>query len=198
MSMQIPGPKPRTGLLGSLDRFIGPGATTAELVLQLIPPVVAAIVAPAYAMTLSIPWTPVQLGLIAILGFDLLGGVLTNATAAGKRWYHRSGQGWRQHLGFTAIHLLHILLVSLFLRGGDVAFFAGVSLYLLSAAAMIIWAPLYLQRPVALGLYGLALLGDRYWFVPTPGLEWFLSFFFLKLLIGHLLHETPYLPGEKR
>lgn len=76
---------PRSGWQGQLDRFIGPGATPAELVLQLVPAVGAAIAAPLYASTLPIDWSPWQLGLMAILSFDLVGGVLTNATAGEQR-----------------------------------------------------------------------------------------------------------------
>ncbi|MEM9542721.1 MAG: hypothetical protein AAGA60_24920 [Cyanobacteria bacterium P01_E01_bin.42] len=188
-------PTPRSGWKGQLDRFIGPGATPAELALQLVPSIGSAIAASLYASTLPIDWTPWQLGAIAILGFDLVGGVLTNATAAAKRWYHRPGQGWRQHLGFVSVHLFHIGLVALLFRGGDSLFFASISSYLLLAAGLILAIPVYLQRPIALGLYGLALLGDRYIFAPTPGLEWFLPLFFLKLLVSHLLKETAYQPN---
>lgn len=190
-------PLPRPGLRGQLDRFIGPGATPAEIVLQFVPAVAAAIAAPAYAMTLPIDWTPLQLGFISVLGFDFAGGVLTNATAAAKRWYHRPGQGWQQHLGFVALHLVHVGLVVLLFRGGDWPFFVGVSGYLLGASALILSCPLYLQRPIALGLYVVALLCDRYCFTATPGLEWFLPLLFLKLLVSHLLRETPYLLGER-
>jgi hypothetical protein len=190
-------PAPRSGWKGQLDRLIGPEATPAELILPLVPSVGAAITAPLYASTLSIDWNPLQLGLIAILGFDLVGGVLTNATAAAKRWYHRPGQSWQQHMTFVCVHLFHIGLVALLLRGGGGLFFAGVASYLLLAAGLILVSPLYLQRPVALGLYGLALLGDRYLFVLTPGLEWFLPLFFLKLLVSHLLKETVYRPGDR-
>ena len=183
-------PMPRSGWKGLIDRFIGPQATRAELILQFVPSVVAAIAAPVYASTLSINLTFWQLVLIAILGFDLVGGVLTNATAAAKRWYHRPSQGWQQHLTFVCVHLFHVGLVALLFRGTDWLFFAGVSSYLLIAAGLILASPLYLQRPVALGLYVLALLGDRYIFTPTPGLEWFLPLFFLKLLVSHLLNET--------
>ena len=185
-------PAPRAGWKGQVDRLIGPGATTAELVLQFVPSIGAAIAAPLYASTLPIDWTSWQLGAIALLGFDLAGGVLTNATAAAKRWYHRPGQGWRQHMGFVCVHLFHIGLVALLFRDGDGLFFAGVASYLLFAAGLILASPLYLQRPVALGLFGLALLGDRYLLVPTPGLEWFLPLFSLKLLVSHLLNETGY------
>ena len=88
-------------------------------------------------------------------------------------------------------------MVALLFREGDWGFFLSVSIYLLGASAIILWSPLYLQRPVALGLYGLALLANSYLFSPTPGLEWFLPIFFLKILVSHLLPETPYSPGEE-
>ncbi|NER82488.1 MAG: hypothetical protein F6K42_23585 [Leptolyngbya sp. SIO1D8] len=189
-------PSPHSGLKGQIDRFIGPEATRAEVLLQLVPAIMAAIAAPAYALTLSSQWTPLQLGLIAVLGVDLVGGILTNATSAAKRWYHRPGQGWRQHLTFVAVHLIHIGLVVLLFRNGDWGYLLGVSGYLLGASAVILRSPLYLQRPIALGLYSLALLGNLYLFIPIPGLEWFLPLFFLKLLVSHLLYETPYRPGS--
>lgn len=202
MQTEMPSPSyfpvPRSGWLGQLDRLIGPGVTPAELGLQLVPSVGAAIAAPLYASTLSMDWSPWQLGLIGILGFDLAGGVLTNATAAAKRWYHRPGQGWRQHMTFVTGHLFHIGLVALLFRGGDARFFVGVAGYLLLAAGLILRSPLYLQRLIALGLYSLALLGNLYLFAPTPGLEWFLPLFFLKLLISHLLNERPHQPGDRR
>ena len=184
-------PAPRAGWRGQLDRFIGPGATSAELWLQLLPAVGAAIAAPLYASTLLVDWSPWQLGLIAFLGFDLVGGVLTNATAAAKRWYHRPGQGWKQHMTFVSLHLLHIGAVAWGLRGGDLTFFVVVVGYLLLASGAILASPDYLQRPIALGLYGFSLLGPLYVFAPTPGLEWFLPLFFLKLLVSHLLNEAP-------
>ena len=127
-----------------------------------------------------------------------MGGVLTNATATAKRWHHRPGQGWQSHLSFVSLHMLHISLIALLFREGDGVFFAAVSSYLLLASMLILRSPLYLQRPIALGLYGLALLGDRYLLAPTPGLEWFLPLFFLKLLVSHLLKETAYQPSAHR
>lgn len=184
--------QPRDGLGGLLDRLTGPGATNAELLLQLLPSLVAMVAAPLYALTLPVQWTAVQLGLIALLALDLVGGVLTNATATAKRWYHRPGQSWKQHLAFVSLHVIHLGLVAFLFRGGDWSFWLGTSAYLLGASILIVRSPLYLQRPVALGLYGLSLLGDRYLVTPTFGLEWFLPFFFLKLLGSYLLPETPY------
>ncbi len=187
-------PAPRSGFLGCLDRITGPEATTAELLVQFIPPLIFALVAPIYAQTLSVDWTPWQLGLISLLGFDLVGGVLTNATSSAKRWFHRAEQTWRHHLAFVSIHIMHIFLVAILFRGLDWDFCLIVSSYLIVSSVLILQTPLYLQRPIAFGLYGLALLGNSYLFAPTVGLEWFLPLFFLKILISHLLKEAPYRP----
>ena len=187
-------PPSRPGLPGWLDRITGTEATTPELLIQFVPSLIFAIAAPIYARTLAVDWTYLQLGLISLLAFDLLGGVLTNATSSAKRWFHRKGQTWQHHLGFVSIHLVHILLVALVFRDSDWSFFWVVSGYLMVSAIAILRTPLYLQRPLALGLYSLALLGNLYLFDPTTGLEWFLPLFFLKLLVSHLLYETPYQP----
>ncbi len=145
-------PSPRPGFPGLLDRITGAEATTAELLIQFIPPVIFALAAPIYAQNLSLDWTPWQLGLISLLGFDLVGGVLTNATSSAKRWFHRSGQTWHHHLAFVSIHIVHIFLVALLFRGSDWGFFWIASSYLIAASILILQTPLYLQRPVALGL----------------------------------------------
>ncbi len=189
-------PPPRKGVKGLLDKFIGPGVTRSELLLQLVPPLLAAIAAPALTSMRHISWTPLQSIVAALLAFDLTGGIITNATSAAKRWYHRQGQSFSRHLAFTMSHVLHIFVVAWLFRSLDWVFFWTASLYLLSAAIIILRTPLYLQRPVGLLLYSLALLLNYYVLSPTVGLEWFLPFFFLKLLVSHLIREEPYRPDE--
>ncbi|MGD1896230.1 MAG: hypothetical protein ACFB16_04665 [Phormidesmis sp.] len=77
-------------------------------------------------------------------------------------------------------------------------FFGSVLAYLLVAAGLILAVPLYLQRPVSLGLYGLALVGRLCLFSSTLGLEWFLPLFLIKLLVSHLLSETAYRSCDRR
>ena len=190
-------PPPRPGLRGALDRFIGPGATLAEIWLQLVPSVLAAIGAPAYAVWQGAGWSTAQLLVAGLLAFDMTGGVITNATSAAKRWYHREGQGLREHLVFTAVHALHLFLVAWLFRAGDWGFFGVTTAYLLATSVIILKTPLYLQRPVAYLLYAVALLLSMYGLTPTIGLEWFLPFFYLKLLVSHLLREEPYRPAEE-
>ena len=74
----------------------------------------------------------------------------------------------------------------------DWAFFVVMFAFLLLASVAIIRAPLYLQRPLAFTLFCVGFLIGTYLFVPVPGLEWFAPFFFLKLLVSHLVKEAPF------
>jgi hypothetical protein len=187
--------KPRSGLLSEWDKLVGPGQTRAEFWLILIPALLAGLAAPLYALLTGLGWTVAQLLVAGLIAFDLTGGVVTNATASAKRWYHRPGQGWLQHLEFVAIHALHIFLVAWLFRGGDWFFFGVYYAYLLAASLVINRIPLYLQRPVALLLLVVVWLINLYGLPPTTGLEWFVPIFFLKLLVSHLVKEEPYPVG---
>ncbi|PCF93887.1 hypothetical protein [Vreelandella nigrificans] len=190
-------PKLREGMPGVLDRFVGPGATPAELVLQFVLPIGAAGVAVAYAAYAIGTWSAVQYILCAVLAFDILGGIITNSTSSGKRWYHRAGQGFAQHFGFVMLHLVHLTLVSWLFLGLDLLWLIAAGGYLLVAGFAIILSPLYLQRPVALLMYAGSILLTLYVLAPPPGMEWFLPLFYLKLLVAHLPKEAAYRPkGE--
>jgi hypothetical protein len=188
-------PVPRQGLAGAMDRFIGPGATSAEGWVQGLFAAGVAIAALAYAAWSGLEWTILQFTVAILLAFDMAGGIVTNATSSAKRWYHRAGQGFSAHLGFVAVHLVHIFVVAWLFRGMDWFFFGAVSTYLLAAAVVILKTPLYLQRPVALGIFALSIPLSLYALSPTPGMEWFVPFLALKLLVSHLLREEPYRPA---
>jgi len=187
-------PAPRPGLLGSWDRFIGPGATRAENLLILAAAFVAGLALPLYAVLRGLGWTVLQLVVGGLVAADLAGGIVANATGPAKAWYHRTGQGFWQHLGFVALHIVDIALVAGLFRGMDWAYAAGVYGYLLLASILTLRVPLYLQRPVALLLYGGAILLNAYIFPPTAGTEWFVPILFLKLLVAHVLPEAPFRP----
>ena len=188
-------PPPRPGLIGQWDSFIGPGATPAELTLIILAALAGGLLVPLYALGQQLGWTPWQLAVGALLGADLAGGVATNATTAAQRWYHRPGQGLRAHLGFTAVHFIHPLLVAWLFRAGDWVYFAAAYGYLLGASLLLLALPLYLQRSASLLLYLGGLLMSLYLVPATPGLEWFLPVFYLKLLVSHLVREAPFRPG---
>lgn len=181
---------PRRGLDGFQDRVFGPGATRAELALTFIPSLLAVAALLTYALVANLGWNIWQFGIALLMATDLVGGLISNATASSKRWWHRAGQGFRQHFLFVAGHIVFPLAVAIFFRNGDWLWFGVVYGYLLAAAAIVLSSPRYLQRPVALVVFGGALLLQLYAFSPTPGLEWFVPFLFLKLIVCHLVDEA--------
>lgn len=185
-------PTPRDGWRGQLDRFIGPKATPLESGLQLVVPLLAAISVWIWAP----PWSTLQLLLAIVLAADLAGGIVTNATASAKRWYHRQGQGKRQHLSFIALHFVQLTLFSAVFLDFDFSWIAISGGYLMLASVLIVSAPLYLQRPIAMSLFAMGLMLSEYWLIVPQGLEWFLPLFYLKLLLSHLLKEAPFSPAS--
>ena len=188
-------PEPRKGLLGEWDTFIGPGATRAETILIMAFGLLSALALYFYARTGGLGWCDRCLIFALLLAFDLGGGVIANASSATKRWYHRPGQTLKDHLGFIAFHAVHLFVVAYLFRWHD-WLWGSVFFGLLIGSTFILDAvPRYLQRPVATALYVLALLVNFYILLPTPGMEWFIPVFFLKLVIGHLVQEEPYRPA---
>jgi len=187
-------PEPRKGLTGSIDKFIGPGATKAEIAIQLYIPILAVLAAPLYAAIIPVDWNIVQYIVCALLAGDMIGGIITNATSTAKRWYHRDGQDFASHFKFLATHLIHIFLVSWLYLSFSLTWALLAGVYLLVAGAFTIKAPIYLQRPVSLALYSGAILLTIYLLEAPLGLEWFLPLLYLKLLVSHLPQEEPYRP----
>lgn len=184
MSAPPPVLEPRPGLAGWLDRFVGPGATRAELGLQFG---FAALCGAALALhARSLGWSGFQIALGAAIAFDVSGGIATCSTAAGRRWFDHKFRSARSRFAVASSHLVHVLLVAWFLRGGDWAFAGAFGGYLAAGIALVVLAPLYLQRPVAAILVAGAVLLDRYLLPARPGLEWFVPFLSLKALLAML------------
>jgi hypothetical protein len=154
-------PAPRTGLLGSWDRFIGPGATPAENALAFGSALAGVAWIVCYGLLGPVEWSAGQITVLTLIGGDLLGGAVADASRPTTRWYHRSGQGLRQQLGFTARHLGYIGLIAWLFRGLDVAYFVWVSLALLLSAGVVFGAAPALRRPLAAGLVARMAAGKR-------------------------------------
>lgn len=99
-------PAIRPGFWGVIDKFIGPGATTAEKNIQLFLPFLFSAGVVAVGLYSEFNWSVVQYVIIALLAGDMVGGVVTNATSAAKRWFFREGEGFWEHITFVAIHLV--------------------------------------------------------------------------------------------
>ena len=186
-------PEPRGGWLGTWDRFVGPGATPSELLLSGVAAMLAATTVIAHAGLNDLGWAWYQHLVAFIITFDLIGGVVTNATPSAKRWYHREGQGPRELLSFVAWHAIQVAVIAwFFLETGALVYFLWVYLYVLLTGALTLMAPIKLQRSVGLlSVCGAVMLAD--WVLaPVPGLEWFLPILTLKLVVSHVTREEPY------
>jgi hypothetical protein len=185
-------PPRRSGFKGQLDTLMGPGATRAEKDIQGYVPLLAGGLLVYFGMRSGLEWSLGQYVIALLLTVDMVGGVITNATSSAKRWFHREGEGFKEHMRFIGIHFIQLGLFSGFFLDLNLWWVAYVGAYMMLASTVILLVPLYLQRPVALILYAISLVLSLYVFDSAAGLEWFLPIFFLKLLISHLLKEVPY------
>jgi len=186
-------PEPREGWLGTWDRFVGPGASASELWLSGVAATLAAILVSAYAGLNDLGWAWYQHLVAIVITFDLVGGVVTNATPSAKRWYHRRGQGPREHFSFVAWHAIQVAAIAIaFRETGGPGYFLAVYLYIVATGAITLKAPIRLRRSVALlSVCGAVMIAD--WVLPAmPGLEWFLPVLTLKLVVSHVNLEEPY------
>ena len=182
------------GWRGRLERFLGPGKTRAENVVELLGGAVglAAVVAAAGVDATVRAWSMVQLGLAVLLTLDLVGGVLTNATSSAKRWYHRPGPGRsRARLCFVAVHVMHLAIVAFVLLPGDLQWWWTHVALLAVSAAVIETVPVQVKRPTATAALVCAVaLGHAV--APLEGVLALIPvLFYLKLLVGHLVPEAP-------
>ncbi|XXF79664.1 hypothetical protein P2318_07870 [Myxococcaceae bacterium GXIMD 01537] len=180
------------GWQGHLERFMGPGKSPAELRAELAGGAAcsALLALLVWRGPESGTWSWVQGLAVALLALDLVGGVLTNATNAAKRWYHRAADP-RPRLAFVSSHVLHLLVVGYLLLPSDGAWVATNAALLLGSAALIERVPAEGKRPVAMAAFMAALLVNLCLFPLPTTLAWFPPLFFLKLLVGHLVPEAP-------
>ncbi|MEF1337737.1 hypothetical protein REH81_13235, partial [Vibrio rotiferianus] len=190
-------PQARAGFWGGVDKLIGPGATKAEKNLQLYVPFAAGFVMVVYAYFAQLGWSATQYVIAGLLTVDIIGGIITNATSTAKRWFHREGQGFKQHMSFILTHFVQLSLYSWAFLNFDIMWIVVIGGYMVLACSLVMKTPLYLQRPMALTLYSLSVIISIYWAQAPQGLEWFLPLFYLKLLVSHVLREEPYRPEQE-
>ncbi|TQV79079.1 hypothetical protein [Denitrobaculum tricleocarpae] len=180
-------PAPRSGLLGSWDRLVGPGMPRDENLLVIGSGIFGAVFA---AWALAAQGASIWLIILGmIIALDVIGGAVCNVTETTKRWYHRPGMPIAQQASFVALHVLHISIVAWAFRGEgfDVPYALTLSACLLIAMASVLATPRRLKLPVAIIFYLVAIGLVLCWLGATPGLEWFVPVLFTKLMIGHLV-----------
>ncbi|MEU1868373.1 hypothetical protein [Streptomyces gardneri] len=187
-------PETPPGFAGRVERFMGPGKSRSEAAVEAAGLAVCALLlfAGIRASGAWHEWSGPQCAVVALVGLDLIGGVLTNATNAAKRWYHRPApRARRSRLLFVSAHVLHLLAVGLITLSGDWRWTLGNVALLLTGAAVVEFTPLHLKRLVSVIALMTAVLVNLFWLEVPYVLGWFAPLFFLKLLVCHLVPEAP-------
>ncbi|MFI2211588.1 hypothetical protein [Streptomyces sp. NPDC020141] len=182
------------GWQGRLERFMGPGKSRSESAVEYTGLAVCAAVLAAGLLSGGAyrDWSALQLAVVALIGLDLVGGVLTNATNAAKRWYHRPEPGTRHaRLAFVGAHLLHLAAMGLIVLAGDWTWILANGALLLAGATAVEFTPVHLKRPLSMAVLMTAVLVNQFWLETPAALVWFAPLFFLKLLVCHLVPEAP-------
>jgi hypothetical protein len=176
-----PPPIPDPPLLRLYRHLSGPDTTRAEVAVQVAGTLGITAVALAVALGRSPEWNVLQWALAMGIAFDFAGGVVTNATTAAKRWFHRPGRG-RARAAFYVGHVHPLVLPLVF----SVGWVPATALYvgMLASVAVVERSPRAIAQPVAFGLVGagLVLAGAASW---PAGLEWFAPVYLLKLVGAH-------------
>jgi hypothetical protein len=180
-------PPPSSLASRAIGVLVAPGATRPEWILSLSAAAVGSAAAATHA-ALAHEIGSWRLALVAFVAFDMFGGAVANCTDSCKRHWHTPSRTRGAAFGFVAGHVVHLALVAAVFRGMDAAWFGATTALLLASAALVLAAPEGMKRPSAAAALALAVLVD-FWLGPTPGLEWFATVFFFKLLVAHLLAE---------
>lgn len=185
-------PRPRAGLRGRWDRLVGPGASRAEQLLAVTVGLLAAVAVTGRAVSVGVEWSVSAHIVAALIALDVAGGVVTNATPSAKRWFH-SGDRARKasHLGFSALHGVHVAVVAWVFTDAPPTYFAAVWGYLLAATALTLTVPWRLQRPAAQAAVAGTVFAAPWALPAAPGWGWFPTLLVLKLVAGHVTLEVP-------
>jgi hypothetical protein len=149
--------------------------------------------------TSSMSWAWWQYAIGVLLALDVLGGVAANSLNSCKRFYHSPLKpeetgltGFsKNHFVFSALHI-HPLLVGLLFGNSNWGYGLFWYMILVLSAMLALSAPLYLQRPLAMGLIITAILLNYYFIHAVLGFEWLMPALFLKIVYGHIVREEPY------
>jgi len=184
---------------GKPDGFFGTGATQTEQNLVWLFGILSTALLGWYWWSHAMDWTWWQYAIALLLALDVLGGVVANSLNSCKRFYHSPIQpeetGFtalaKNHFIFTALHI-HPVIIGLLFGNMNLTYGAIWYLILVTFSGNILRMPLYLHRPIAMGIIMLAVLVNYYVIPPVVGFEWFIPALFLKIVYGHIVQEEPY------
>ncbi|MDO5094658.1 MAG: hypothetical protein Q4D79_14795 [Propionibacteriaceae bacterium] len=169
------------------EALIAPNATNGERLLSYGAAILGAGFAAVLAITAGLPWWTTIV--LTLMGFDLFGGVVVNATPSGSRRFHSVGRPRWAELGFVAGHV-HPLLLAVLTPAMPWSTAAVTYGGIVLASALIVLSGA-LRQASAFALAAL-LLAPLVSIIPTePVVAWVAPLLVIKLLLSHLLPHAP-------
>ena len=165
-----------------LQAFIfGRDATYAEVILPLATGAVGAGLALFLTATSNNQLQWWQWLLVAVIAFDIAGGVTANSTVAASREHH-TGKRWKP-VGFAAAHIQPFVLAIL-VPGYALTLAALTWVAAVLGASIVILTPHHLKRAVSLA-YCAIVIGALQPHGLEPEVAWLAPMFLLKLVAAH-------------
>jgi hypothetical protein len=184
---------------GKTDIVNGTGAYFEEKLIAFIGSAIIPIVLIFQVISGRLQWNPIQIVLALIIGFDIGGGMVSNALNSCKRFYEtplkvdedKTAKYAKDCRIFIGLHI-HPIVVGLLYNNMD-WFYALVWYAVFMTSVLIVYkVPLYLKRPVSVLLTLIAIVLNIYVIESVIGFEWFIPMLFIKIVCGHLIREEPY------
>jgi hypothetical protein len=188
----------------SPDPVYGTGARQEErLLAQLAGAGAAVFVVLSAWLDPSVRWSGWQYAVAGVLAFDLCGGVVANGLNSAKRYHFAPdpapeaswlGRLVRRPVLFVSVHVQPLAVAVLF---PGASWWWGAAWYVVTVSTVVLVSrvPLYLARPVALGVCVVTALVSPV--VTSPaGFAWLPMVAVLKLTLAYAVREEPYRPQE--
>lgn len=156
----------------------------------------AGLVGAAFAGMLSVggSFILVQVAVLIVIGFDLFGGVVVNATNAGSSRFHHSNNTRWQPLVFVLAHVHPFVLAFVF--PGFSWCLAVLSYFgIVLATVLILASPSAFRAAVAFGVTALLISATLTFTDVEDAIIWVMPVLAIKLLLAHLL---PHAQRNKR
>ncbi|GBE66118.1 hypothetical protein MFM001_25800 [Mycobacterium sp. MFM001] len=175
---------------GLLRTFFGPSRTRGESTVGVVVGALLIALLAGYIRHVGgwRGWSVAQILVLAVMVFDLVGGIVTTSSTTANHWYHRPGPAaLRFRIAFVIAHALLYLVPAALLFDIGWAWAAVNATLLISVGAAVEFAPADVKRLAAVGLTLAAVLVNLIWLPVPPALAWIPLFLFVKVLVCFLV-----------
>ncbi|MCC5872027.1 MAG: hypothetical protein JJU22_06485 [Gammaproteobacteria bacterium] len=178
--------KPRPGLPGLLDRYLGPEATALDGLRVGIAGLGGLLLG-----LLTVPAPLPERLLLALLTAELCAGLMTALNHAGKAWIHRPDRRQQRLLLFMALQTIPLAIFIWLFRDQDLALLSSAVVMLAAGGAAVVLTPPAWQRAIGLVALLAGLFALEHFHPQAAAGAWFLPLLYARVFLAHLPSPRP-------